>query len=268
MVKRIFRFIFSILMLGILFVPLGYIDQSHSVITKIVELFKVEYYGAVYFAYVCIIFANFVLCLIGVFTDNFKCMSISRNSSFICSILMLNYAIMSSFNLLSGLLIGLGIIVLLFEFINFLISQDINVYRYMGLSKKSKHDIVRLVSVLVSFAFIGLKTQDGLDAPMHYHHELLKDYGTLNHGLNLFVCFMFLITIALAIISLIKNYYRLRMHASVFTIALCFILFFIPFMHSPEVTPTALLVYLGAVVGLANEAYFMITEKRFDDSEK
>ena len=58
------------------------------------------------------------------------------------------------------------------------------------------------------------------------------------------------------------------MHASVFTIALCFVLFFIPFRHSPEVTPTALVVYLGAIVGLVNEAYFMITEKRFDDSEK
>ena len=68
MVKRIFRFIFSILMLGILFVPLGYIDPSHSVITKIVELFNVEYFGALYFSYVCVIFANFVMCLIGVFT--------------------------------------------------------------------------------------------------------------------------------------------------------------------------------------------------------
>ena len=268
MVKRIFRFIFSILMLGILFVPLGYIDPSHSVITKIVELFNVEYFGALYFSYVCVIFANFVMCLIGVFTDNFKCMSISRNSSFICSILMFNYAIMSSFNILTGLLIGLGVAVLLFEFINFLISKDIAEYQYMGLSRKSKNDIVRLVSILVSFVFIGLKTQDGLDAPMHFHHELLNDYGSLNNGLNLFVCFMFLITIALSIICLIKNYYRIRMHASVFTVALCFILFFIPFRHSPEVTPTALVVYLGAIVALVNEAYFMITEKRFDNSEK
>ena len=268
MVKRIFRFIFSILMLGILFIPLGYIDSSHSVITKIVQLFNVEYFGILYFGFVCVIFANFVVCLIGAFTDNFKCMSISRNSSFICSILMFNFAIMSSLNLLSGLLIVLGITVLLFEFINFLISQDINVYRYMGLNRKSKNDIIRLVSILVSFVFIGLKTQDGLDAPMYYHQELLKDYGSLNHGLNLFVCFLFILTIALAIISLIKNYYRLRMHASVFTIVLCFVLFFIPFRHSPEVTPTALLVYLGAIVGLVNEAYFMITEKRFDDSEK
>ncbi len=266
--KRVFRFIFSILMLIVLFIPLGYIDPSKSVITKIVDLFKVEYFGMVYFSFVCVIFANFVMCLIGVFTDNFKCMSISRNSSFISSILMFNYAIMGSFNVLSGLLIGLGIVVLLFEFINFLISKDIGEYQYMGLRRKSKNDIVRLVSILVSFVFIGLKTQDGLDSPMYYHQELLKDYGSLNNGLNLFVCFMFLITIALSIISLIKNYYRIRMHASVFTIVLCFILFFIPFRHSPEVTPTAFLIYVGAIVGIINEIYFMVTEKRFDNSEK
>lgn len=267
-VKRILRFIFSVLMLAILFVPLGYIDPSKSVLTKIVDLFKVEYFGMVYFSYVWVIFANFMMCLIGAFTNNYKCMSISRNTSFISSILMFNFALMNNFNLLSGLFIGLGLVVLLFEFINFLVSKDFNVYRFMGLSRKSKNDIVRLVFVLVSFVFIGLKTQDGLDSPMHYHHELLKDYGTLNNGLNLFVCFMFLITIALAIISLIKNYFRLRMHASVFTMVLCFVLFFIPFQHSPEVTPTALVVYLGAVVALINEIYFMVTEKRFDGAER
>ena len=268
MVKRIFRFIFSILMLGVLFIPLGYIDPSKSVITKIVELFKVEYFGAVYFSYVCVIFANFVVSLTETFTNNYKFMSISRNTSFISGVLMLNYAIMSSFSILTGILVVLGIVVLIFEFINFLIEKNIGEYQYMGLRRKSKNDIVRLVSILVSFIFIGLKTQDGLDAPMHYHHELLKEHGSLTNGLNLFVCFMFLITIALAIISLIKNYYRIRMHASIFNIALCFILFSIPFRHSPEVTPTALVVYLGAVVGLINEVYFMLTENRYDGRER
>ena len=78
MVKRIFRFIFSVLMLVILFVPLGYIDPSKSIITKIISLFEIEYFGWVYFSYICVLFANFVVSLTGMLTNNYKSMSISR----------------------------------------------------------------------------------------------------------------------------------------------------------------------------------------------
>ena len=267
MVKRIFRFIFAILMLAVLFVPLGYIDSS-SVITKIVTLFKVEYFGLVYFAYVWIFVINFVVSLIGAVTDNCKCMSISRNTSFICAILLFNYAIMSNFNILTAILVGLGIVVLLFESIAFFAGHNVFDYKcHAGPRKKYWNDVIRFFSVLVSFICIGIN-QDGYYSPMYYHQNLLKEYGRMASGINLMVCFLFLITIALSLISWIQDYYRVRTHASVFAIVLYYVLFFIPFYVYPDVAGTAMFVTIGAVIGLINEIYFMIKENRYGAMER
>ena len=191
MFKRAFRFILSILMLAVLFLPFDYIDPSKSVITKIVALFEVEYFGWIYFAYVVVIFANFVVSLIGACTDNYKFMSISRNTSFVSSILMFNYAIMNTANVLTIILVSLGAVTL------FLSEKNIAEYQYGGKRKKNINDILRFVCVTVCFVSVGLNKPEYGYSAMYYHQNLLKGYGSLANGINLFLCFMFLFTLVL-----------------------------------------------------------------------
>ena len=267
MVKRVMRFILSILMLAVLFIPLGYIDPSKSVLTKIVDLFKVEYFGLVYFAYLVVIFANFVFSLIGVFTESYKCMSISRNTSFISAILLFNYAIMSYESILTVILVILGLITVIFEFVYFLIEKNIAEYQYGGKRKKNVNDIVRLICVLVCFISIGVNKPELGYSAMYYHQNLLKEYGSLANGINFFLCFLFIFAIILSIVSLIKNYFRLRMHASIFSLVLYFVLLFIPFFVQDKVFAIALLIPVGAVIGIINELISIILEKGFDNRE-
>lgn len=253
MALKIIRFILSVLMAGLMFVPLGYIDPSLSVFTKTMQLFEVEYIGYVFMSYIIVIVFNGLMSLTAMVTkvNNFKEMSV--NTSFISSILLLNFAIVGNKSEYAFIFIILGIVVLLYEAIVFFARGSISYYIEESDVNRTPLDYVRLTCVLVSYLFIGINSSQGGDSAMHYHWHLLIEYGDLANGINMFICFLFQMCCALSLITIIKNLYKIRMHASIFNIVLYFILFFIPFYVRSYVYEIANIIHVSAFIGLVVE---------------